>query len=72
MDATIAQAVHDAEASGSTGSDNTPFILSRIHEITDGASVAANGVLVASNVARGTKVAVHLAKINKDYFGKIR
>ena len=72
MDATIAQAVHDAEGSGSTGSDNTPFILSRIHEITDGASVAANRVLVASNVARGTKVAVHLAKINKDYFGKIR
>lgn len=68
IDAIIAQAVRDAEESGSTGSDNTPFILNRIRETTDGASVVANRALVESNVARGTKVAVHLAKISEDHF----
>ena len=72
MDAIIAQAVRHAEESGSTGSDNTPFILNRIRENTDGASVVANRALVESNVARGTKVAVHFAKINEDYLEKIR
>ncbi len=65
MDAIITQALQDAETSGSTGSDNTPFVLRRIREITKGASVTANQILVESNVARGTKVAVHLASIER-------
>ena len=72
MDAIIDQAVHDAEVSGSTGSDNTPFILKRIREITDGASITANRALVESNVACGTRVAVHLAKINAEWRRKDR
>lgn len=65
MDAVIAQALRDAEESGSTGSSNTPFVLKRIREITNGGSVAANRALVEANVARGTKVAVDLCNLDK-------
>lgn len=63
MNAIMAQAIRDAETSGSIGSDNTPFILKRIRELTGGASVAANRALVEANVARGTKVAVELRNL---------
>ena len=65
MDAIITQATHDAESSGSTGSDNTPFVLNRIHQVTNGESARANRALVEANVARGTRVAVHLAGLDK-------
>ncbi len=61
MDTIIAQALKDARESGSVGSENTPFVLKRIREITKGESVTANRALVEANVARGTKVAVHLS-----------
>ena len=63
MDEVMEQAVSDAGAQGISGSDNTPFILSRIREITQGLTVEANKQLVYTNVARGTKVAVELAKL---------
>ena len=66
MDAIIAQAVRDAEESGSTGSDNTPFILARIRDLTGGQTVKANRALIEANVVRGTKVAVELSKLKKD------
>ncbi|KAL8836234.1 MAG: hypothetical protein Q9170_003011 [Blastenia crenularia] len=62
----IAQAILDAKASGSIGSDNTPFILARIRELTGGKSVTANRALVESNVIRGTRVACELAKLSAD------
>lgn len=65
MDAIIAQALRDAETLGSSGSDNTPFVLKRIREITKGRSVTANQALVEANVARATRVAVHLANIEQ-------
>ena len=64
MNMIIAQALDDAETAGSRGSENTPFVLKRIREITKGASVAANRALVEANVARGTKVAVELSKLS--------
>ena len=66
MDTIIAQALGDARESGSVGSDNTPFILKRIREITKGESVTANRALVEANVALGTKVAVHLSYLEKN------
>ena len=63
MDAVIHQALQDAKSLGSSGSGYTPFILKRIREITNGKSVRANRALVEANVARGTKVAVHLERI---------
>ncbi|KAL9638664.1 MAG: hypothetical protein Q9204_001416 [Flavoplaca sp. TL-2023a] len=66
MDAILAQAILDAEKSGSTGSDNTPFILARIRDLTGGQSVKANRALIDANVVRGTKVAVELSRLEKD------
>lgn len=65
MDTVIAQAIHDAQKYGFTGSENTPFILKRIREITKGESVTANRALVEANVARGSRMAVHLSKLRQ-------
>jgi pseudouridine-5'-phosphate glycosidase/pseudouridine kinase len=61
MDVIIAEAIKQADAAGMTGSDNTPFILTKIKELTSGKSLMANRVLIASNVRRGTIVARELA-----------
>ena len=63
MDGIIAQALHDASESGSSGSDNTPFVLRRIRELTGGTTITANSALVEANVLRGTKIAVLLAEL---------
>jgi pseudouridine-5'-phosphate glycosidase/pseudouridine kinase len=61
MDAIIQEAIQQADSAGMTGSDNTPFILTKIKELTGGKSLAANRALIASNVRRGTLVAKELA-----------
>jgi pseudouridine-5'-phosphate glycosidase/pseudouridine kinase len=66
MNGFIEDAIRDAEAAAVSGSDNTPFVLAKIKEITGGRSVEANRVLVAANVRRGTIVAKELAKLESD------
>lgn len=63
MDMIMTQAVLEAEKSGSSGSNNTPFILAKIRELTGGQTVTANRALVESNVIRGTTVACELARL---------
>ncbi|KAA6413166.1 MAG: Pseudouridine-5 -phosphate glycosidase [Lasallia pustulata] len=63
IDAIMAQAIREAEEQGASGSDNTPFVLRRIREVTGGQTVTANRALIETNVIRGTKVAVELAKL---------
>ncbi|KAK2807325.1 hypothetical protein FQN50_005480 [Emmonsiellopsis sp. PD_5] len=63
MDHIIEQALELAELEGIHGSDNTPFVLAKIKELSGGKSVRANTALVEWNVERGTKVAVELAKL---------
>lgn len=63
IDQAIAEAVRDAEMQGISGHANTPFILARIKELTQGRSIPANRALIESNVARATKVAVELSKL---------
>lgn len=63
MDVFIDEAIRYADAAGASGKDNTPFILSKIKDITGGRSVEANRALIASNVKRGTKVAEELARL---------
>lgn len=65
MDAIMAEAIHEAEKQGASGSDNTPFILRRIREVTGGETVTANRALIEANVIRGTKVAVELVKLER-------
>jgi pseudouridine-5'-phosphate glycosidase/pseudouridine kinase len=63
MEAAISRAVREASEKGFKGSDNTPYILKRIREYTEGRSVPANKHLVRANVARASKVAVELSKL---------
>lgn len=65
MDLVIEEAVRLAEVEGYHGSDNTPFVLAKIKELSGGKSVAANHALVESNVKRATRVAVELAKLEQ-------
>lgn len=65
MDKAIDEAIRLAEVEGHQGSDNTPFVLAKIKELSGGKSVAANRALVESNVERAAKVAVELAKLEQ-------
>jgi len=65
IDNIIEQAVKEAEQQGIGGAANTPYILNRIKELSNGASVVANKALISSNVVRGTKVAVELEKLER-------
>ncbi|KAJ5101523.1 hypothetical protein NUU61_003745, partial [Penicillium alfredii] len=65
MDLVIEGAVRLADVEGYGGSDNTPFVLAKIKELSGGKSVAANRALIESNVQRATRVAVELAKLEQ-------
>ncbi|KAK0624670.1 Indigoidine synthase A like protein-domain-containing protein [Bombardia bombarda] len=63
MQNVIDVAVREADEKGFSGHANTPYILKRIRELTQGRSVPANVALVQSNVERAAKVAVELSKL---------
>ncbi|KAL4806459.1 Indigoidine synthase A like protein-domain-containing protein [Aspergillus unguis] len=65
IDAAINEAVRIAELEGHRGSDNTPFILAKIKELSGGKTVVANRALVESNVKRAARVAVELSKLEQ-------
>ncbi|KAE8442822.1 hypothetical protein EG329_002794 [Mollisiaceae sp. DMI_Dod_QoI] len=72
IDEAINQAVQEAAEQGFHGHTNTPFILSRIKELTKGNSIPANRALIESNVEMAAKVAVELARLREepfDFFG---
>ncbi len=58
IDKVINDAVLEAEKNGIRGKDITPFILSRVHDVTEGKSLQANKELVYNNA----KVAANIAK----------
>jgi pseudouridine-5'-phosphate glycosidase len=60
-DEALAAALGDAEAEGVTGAAVTPFVLDRIAEASDGASIPSNISLVANNSKLAARVAVSLA-----------
>jgi pseudouridine-5'-phosphate glycosidase/pseudouridine kinase len=65
IDIAINQAVQEAAEQGIHGHANTPFILARIKELTEGRSIPANRALIESNVEMAAKVAVELASIRR-------
>ncbi|KAJ5567148.1 Pseudouridine-5'-phosphate glycosidase [Penicillium sp. DV-2018c] len=65
MDIVIEEAVRLSHVEGFHGSDNTPFVLAKIKELSGGKSVTANRALIESNVKRATLVAVELAKLEQ-------
>jgi pseudouridylate synthase len=61
LDEPIARALADAEAGGITGKRLTPFLLARLAEVTDGASIRANRSLALNNARVAAQLAVALA-----------
>jgi pseudouridine-5'-phosphate glycosidase len=59
----IAQATAEAEAQGVTGKGVTPFLLSRIFELTEGRSLEANIALVLNNARLAAKIASEITKM---------
>ncbi len=63
MEAAIATALGEAEAQGVRGKAVTPFLLSRVSELTHGESKAANLALLENNARVGAQIAVALGAI---------
>jgi pseudouridine-5'-phosphate glycosidase len=57
LDRVVETVLAEADAEGVQGKDLTPFLLARIHELTDGESERANKELVYSNVRLAARVA---------------
>ncbi|HEX4766701.1 MAG TPA: pseudouridine-5'-phosphate glycosidase [Lichenihabitans sp.] len=57
----IETAVRDAKAKGVAGKAVTPFILSRMMELTEGRSLATNIALIRNNAALAAEIALALA-----------
>lgn len=57
IDAVIQRALADADARGVRGKDITPYLLGRIVELTDGASLRTNIALVRNNAVIGADIA---------------
>jgi pseudouridine-5'-phosphate glycosidase len=55
--------VKDAEAAGVAQKEVTPYLLSRINELTGGRSLAANIALIKNNAAVAAEIAIALAAI---------
>ena len=62
LDATLANALADANAAHVTGAAVTPFVLGRIAAATEGRSIPANLALAANNAAVAADVAVAVAE----------
>lgn len=61
IEARIAEAVAGAEREGIRRKDLTPFLLRRMHELTEGESLVANIALVENNAAVAAEIAGALA-----------
>jgi pseudouridine-5'-phosphate glycosidase len=59
--AIVAEAVRDADAAGIGGPALTPWLLARIAEITDGASIGANTALIVNDARQAGHLAALLA-----------
>lgn len=60
MDAVIQKAVKECEEKGIKGKKITPFLLSRVKDLTEGHSLEANIKLVLNNAAIGAKIAKNI------------
>ena len=65
VQAAIEQALDEADTAGVAGRHVTPFLLKRINELTDGASLKSNIALVLNNAKVGADIAVELAALSK-------
>ena len=61
----IEEAIKEMEAKGIKGKDETPFLLSKIVELTGGKSLETNIALILSNATLGAKIAVEYSNLTK-------
>ncbi len=64
MDKLIEQALNDAASAGASGKAVTPYLLSRILELSDGKSLDTNISLVVNNARLAGEIAVEIANSN--------
>ncbi len=62
-EAAIVQATEEAEKSDIGGKDITPFVLARVSELTDGASMRANIELLINNARVAGEIAAELSRL---------
>ena len=60
IDVVIRQALKECEEQGIKGKRITPFLLSRVKDLTEGRSLEANIQLVLNNADIGSKIAMNL------------
>jgi pseudouridylate synthase len=60
METAIAQALHDADTAGVVGKEITPFLLSRVSQITEGRSLEVNIALLEQNARIASRIAAAL------------
>ncbi|KAI3723857.1 hypothetical protein L2E82_35618 [Cichorium intybus] len=63
IDSAIQTALKEASEKGINGSAETPYILSRVNELTGGASLDSNIALVKNNAVLGAQIAACLAQL---------
>lgn len=56
----IDEAIKEAEEKGVKGKESTPFLLSRVKDLTEGRSLEANIKLVLNNADIGSKIACNI------------
>ena len=61
----IEEAIKEMEAKGIKGKDETPFLLSKIVELTGGKSLETNIALILSNATLGAKIAFEYSNLTK-------
>ncbi len=57
MEAWIDEALAEAETAGITGKEVTPFLLARLHDLSDGRTIEANVALLESNARVAAEIA---------------
>lgn len=62
-EAAIAQATREAESAGVVGNEITPYVLSRVSELTNGASMAANIALLINNARIAGLISRELSRL---------
>lgn len=60
----IEQALREADARNVSGRDLTPFLLNRVAELSQGASLRSNVALIKNNAVVAARVAGHLAEMD--------
>lgn len=65
IETAIKKAVTEAEDHGIHGKDITPFILQRVAELTEGASLESNVALILNNAKVGSQIAFELSNLQQ-------